>query len=327
MKMRKMIYIYLIILTVILGGIIYISALRYELETSMTSQGNIYLADGREMTELKDNLEILEVVSTDVKEPLDRMYKVGEEKANLFSLSFDTDELKVGDVLTQRKSASDALYLIFRESYPNVSLEEMGLDTPEEAYMAMQLAIWEISARTGEANQYTELSKVDSVKETVGLKNVNPKIFKRAKDMVTFVEDYNHLASEEIRLVPTLIIHNDEISERTISVDDDMLMGPYYFELEAGIFTNAQIILMDQNNQLIDGTITNINGKEIKNLSPNQEFYIRVSNEREYVKFIVKVDYKRLSPTIYEKDNKDYIANTYTNETLESDLEIEIEKI
>ena len=76
------------------------------------------------------------------------IYKVGNEYNDIYSMSFSPNTLKVGDKLTYKYNASDQLYILLRYSYPYKALQT----TREEQFQALQLAIWNIAYRTGEAN-------------------------------------------------------------------------------------------------------------------------------------------------------------------------------
>ena len=329
--MKKIIYKYLVIVTILMMIIVFLGAAKKEIQEEMISQieSNIFTQDGSKLTEHKDVLHITEKTKIGNKYPLEYMYKVEEESADLFTLSYKENKLEVGDnvnIKETNKYASDQLFLLFRESYPNVSVEEMGLKNEEEAYQALQLAIWEISARTGEAEQYSELSYIDSVKQEVGLKNVNAQVFKKAKDLVNCVEEYTYNGKKEgINLVPTLVIGNAEVKGNVVTIEDDYMVGPYSYKVEAGILSSTNITVTDENGNDIGGKVVDINGFEIKDLTTEKNFYIRFPKKYNKVKFNVQTEIKRLIPTIYEGKDCDYVANTYEKVNCNKDLYIETE--
>lgn len=329
--MKKIIYKYLVIVTILMMIIVFLGAAKKEIQEEMISQieSNIFTQDGSKLTEHKDTLHITEKIKIGNKYPLEYMYKVEEERADLFTLSYKENKLEVGDNVTIKeadKYASDQLFLLFRESYPNVSVEEMGLKNEEEAYQALQLAIWEIAARTGEAEQYSELSYIDSVKEEAGLKNVNARVFKKAKDLVNYVEEYTYNnKKEEINLVPTLVIGNAEVKDNVESIENDYMVGPYSYKVEAGILSSTNITITDEVGNDIGGKVVDINGFEIKDLTTEKNFYIRFPKKYNKVKFNVQTEIKRLIPTIYEGKDCDYIVDTYEKLNCNKDLYIETE--
>ena len=333
MGIQKFIFKYLMALTSLVVIVIYIITAKYEIEDQVNTKlaDNLFKQDGSQLVETKDKLEVSQIVNTNVKYPLDRMYKVGDEKANVFSVSYSYEEtgLEVGSTLKSKsdddKYGSDQLYFLFRETYPNISLEEMGLETPEEAYMAVQLAVWEIAGRTGEAKYYTELSKIDSIKEEVGNKNTSLKVFKKAKELVTFVENYSRDGNEDITLVPTLIMHNADIRKDIIKIYNELLVGPYSYSLSSGILKDVNIDITDGEGNNVSGKVTDANGFEIKDIQPNTNFYIRFPSTYKEIKFNTKVDVRRLTPAFYENDGFDYIVNSYTDIDIQKELSIKID--
>lgn len=325
--MKKVIYKCLMIATIIITVIVYVEACRYQVEAEVSTKiaDNVFKEDGSQLTEAKDKLIVTGIVNIDGKYPLNCIYQVGDEKANLFSLSYVENNLTVGSDLTIKKNASDALYLLFRESYPNITLEEMGLNSPEEAYQAVQLAVWEIATRTGEANRYTELSFIDSIREEMGLRNINVGVFRKAKDLVRLVEKFDKSTINGIELIPTLVIDNSNVKQKAINIDDDFMVGPYSYSVEASILTDVEITIMDQNGSKIDGKVVDAKGAEIEDLIEQKTFYVRFPESYKNISFNVRVEMKRLAPTIYQSGNWDYIANTYIKDTCEKTLSIVID--
>lgn len=330
----KHIYKYLIVLVVIISLIIYTISSKYDAMTEAKSNtlNNIFVPAKDEITLAKDELVVSAVTPLNSKYPLDYMYKVEDESANLFSLSYTENKLKVGSKIKLRKEgnmASDQLYMLFRETYPNVSLEEMGVSTPEEAYQVVQLAIWEIALRTGEAYYGNELSFIDSIKEDMGYKDMQPKIYEKAKDLVKIVEDFsNNNINDELILQPTLIIDTTQLSVVPTSIGDDYILGKYKYKVNSGIVLSTNIILTDENGNEIDAKVVNSQGVEIKDFTETTEFYIRYPKYHDYQKIniIVKAEVKHIVPCIYEDDYTDYIANTYVIKNIEENTILKFEK-
>lgn len=326
--MKKLVFKYLIVIVLLLTVIIYLISARNELENKVLTKisNNIFKEDGSQLTEAKDVLNISEKIEIGKKYPLQYMYKVEDEKANLFSLSYKENKLEVGDVVRAIGFPSDQLYLIFRETYPNISLEKMGVNTPEEAYQVTQLAIWEIAGRTGEANEYTELSKIDSVKEEIGLKDANMLVFQKARELVKFVEEYSKTHNDEIKLIPTLHIINDNVKQTKI--DGNYIIGPYSYEMQSSILKKMSIKITDEANKEIEGEIVDANGDKIEDYTKQKSFYIKVPESKyNKIKITMQAESMRIVPKIYKDDNSDYIANTYVDVNFEENLYIDFEII
>ena len=148
----------------------------------------------------------------------------------------------------------------------------------------------------------------------------------KQKNLVSFVEKYSSEYNEEIQLNPLLIIDNSNVKDEAISIDNDLIVGPYSYSIQAGILSNVEITIVDNDGKEIMGQVVDANGFEIKDYKEQKKFYIRFPREYEKVKFKIKTDVKRLVPTIYECNNSNYIVNTYINDTMEKELEINLSK-
>ena len=85
--------------------------------------GNLYLSNYQD-------IEITKVEDLEVKAMgnfLTKRYYGGEEMTDVFSYSLNSKALEKGDVLDFLRTAPDQVLLLFRNSYPMVSLEEMGV--------------------------------------------------------------------------------------------------------------------------------------------------------------------------------------------------------
>ena len=128
---------------------------------------------GENLTPGYNQIKVTDIKDISVKnafEYLDKIYKVGEN-ADLYTVSYQNKDLNIGSYLNKDNEenknahASDQIFLIFRNSYPIVSLEDMGVDNEEEAYQATQLAIWEVAARTGEGSNDYPYRSVKDIRE------------------------------------------------------------------------------------------------------------------------------------------------------------------
>ena len=322
----KNIYKYLIFIMVLVIVLVSIITSKYEMrdKISLLVENNKFTVEDGKVIESKDELEVSAVEKTSLKNPLNKLYKVGEEKAELYSLSYVDENLKVGDKLIAGVYASDQLYFIFRKSYPTISLEEMGVDSVEEAYLVKQLAIWEIGLRTGEALYGSELSKIDSIKNDMKLKDDT--VFKKAKDLVNYIEEfcYNNSKNpeEDVNIVPTLTVNTSEMKSDYMYYNDGYVVGPYKYDVNWKKKIKSSVIATDENGNDIGAKIIESNGMPKTTFSDNDEFYVKCPNTTDDVKVTVEVEVKRLVPRIYEFGGTDYIANTYVINNMKQDLHI-----
>ena len=268
------------------------------------------------LVEEKEELEVSDVITLESIFPLNNMYKVDNGKGNLYTLSYMTsgNKIKSGSNIKFKDYASDQLYLILRESYPNVSLEKMGVETVEEAYQATQLAIWEMALRTGDSLYGTELSKIQSIKNDMGYKNINSKVFDAAESLVRMSERFDPEGeSKDVNMRPFLLLKTKN------ATNNGDYIGPFYYDLSVGMITNAEIEFTDRDgNVLTDLEIVDSSGAKIKDLTNTNEFYIHYNGEKhEYVVYTVKVKYNRIYSSIYEDDYSDYITNVYKEEVID----------
>lgn len=324
----KYIFKYLILLTIIVSILICIVMSRYDLmtETIILNKNNLFSYDGSKMTQALEELTISNIIETSHKKPLNKIYKVGEEQANLFSLSYVSNKLKLGDTLKlneeEKKYASDQLWILFRESYPNVSLKEMGLNSEEEAYQAMQLAIWEIALRTGESKYGSELSKIDSIRADIGESKVNSRVFNKAKQLVALVEEK---AYEGVTMVPTLVINTTNENRSLISDEEYRMAGEYRYRVEAAVVTKVDIEVKDLSGKNVKGVIVDESGKEIRNYKNINSFYVKIPKDYEgKLEINFKVEVKRSTPVIYTKNEADYLVDAYTINSMERSITREI---
>ena len=319
------IYRYLIIIIVLITILILLTTYIYEINDKimLLKETNYIKVKDVSIIENIDEIKVSGINETDLKYPLDKMYKVEDKKVDLFSLSYGNQELKDGDILKKiaKPFASDQLYLIFRKSYPIVSLEEMGVENEQEAYMVKQLAIWEIAYRTGKAKYGSELSFINSVRNDINLKNET--IFKKAKDFVSYIENFDN-ENEDIELVPTLIINNSNV--KSIYKDGGYIIGPYSYQVESAGIMNSNIAVTDINGNNVNAKIISGSGIEKTSFDPGEEIYIKTYENMVNLKIKFEVSAKRIAPTIYEADNgDDYIVNTYIVNDFDKILEVEWE--
>lgn len=298
---------------------------------------NILKTSGENITVNNDELEILNIVnisSQNAFDNLNKIYKVND-KANLYSVSKIKNDLGIGSKLKKanRDSASDQVYLILRMSYPIISLEEMGLETEEEAYQATQIALWEICSRTGESKETELITRIDLIKEKLENNNIsiNNKVFNKAKELVKYVEnfDFNN-PKDGLELVPTLMVNNSlvDLIKQPDEEENKYLVGPYKFYIKNGYFIDSDIIVNDENGNKINAKYVDRNGNTLNNIGENTEFYLSFKEFPENVKYKLNFNakVKRIVTEFYENNNKEYIANTYTVVEIPLELTINFEK-
>lgn len=314
----KRLYFYLIIL--IIGIFLWINffSLKNEMRERFVpaTYNNLFSAPQENLGLIKENITVSDEIDLDYPFPLNKMYKAEEGQNYLYTLSYrpSGNAIHKGSSLNQTTYASDQITLIFRESYPNVTLEEMGVNSIEEAYLVTQLAIWEVAWRTDESKFGSEYSYIESIKNDIGINSKTEKIFKKAEDLVRLVESfsYNDDFTENYNMTTTLIVNNEDITLK--SVNDCAWLGPYYYRVENGIADDAEIELEDEEGEASTYVyLVDESGKKIKNVKDvyNKPIYVCVPQEHLKDKFVLKLNFKasisKLAGTVYEDNYYDYI--------------------
>ena len=299
----------LIVIQITLLSYLYLSKKSLEAYNANIKNTSEVSVKGEHLAEIKDNLEVTEVRDLETNKPLDKMYKIGEEKANLYRLYYNKNvELNTGESLRN----INILDVILRKSYPNVSLQEMGVDTAEEAYQAIQLAIWNIEGKTNRRFIGGELTTVDSIREEMGASNT--KLFRTASNLVKEMEIYQK--DEELLEKENLVDVNilvEDTNEYILIRDDEYIYGPYKYEVITGILENAEVTLLDKDENIIEtAKIVDSNGLEIEDINSVREFYVSFPTSYDYADVSLKANLKIVTPTIYAtEENYVFVADTY----------------
>lgn len=325
----KKIYKYLIIIVVLIMILTSIVTARYEIagrKTFLVGTNKFKVSKGDVLKD-REEIVITDIANTDKKYPLDKIYKVEDEKVDLFSLSYVEQPLKIGDKLIKKDEseeggksyASDQLTLIFRRTYPTISLEEMGVNTVEEAYQIKQLAIWELAFRTGESMYGSELSYIDSVKNDLNLKDDT--IFRKAKDLINYIENVD-TEKDDINFAPTLVSNTKGVKPDYTYDNGKYIIGPYKYDIESSEIESCNIYATDVNGNDIGAEIIKGNGEIITNFKNVNEFYVSCPNSKDDITININVTVRNMLPHIYMYNDVDYIVNTYVMNTMEKKLTI-----
>ena len=121
--------------------------------------------------------------------------------------------------MTFRDYMSDQGMTILMNGYPNLSPAQMGVDNADEAYMATQMALWEVMNRTGESHKSGLIFRVANVTPKAGMEEFYRKATVAAANLVARAE------ANPYSSVPTMIVDNS--SAVLGDMDGDALIGPY----------------------------------------------------------------------------------------------------
>ena len=221
-----------------------------------------------------------------------------------YSIDYGAPE-STSNALEFRKYLSDAGMAVLIKGYPNCTPEEMECVSQDEAYMATQMAIWEVMSRTGESQKATKIFRTENIKPVDGKEEVCNRIINAAKKLVSMAED------EPYKDVPTMKIDNANISI-VKNIEDDALIGPYTVSITGTDSNTINYIRASLENAPESARITDENGNEKKLLVNGDSVYVRLSSGEEDTTFKIKFETSidRKVGLIYEDvntENQDYL--------------------
>lgn len=227
-------------------------------------------------------------------------------------------------VMTFRKYLSDQGMAVLIHGYPNCTPESIGCLSEDEAYMATQMALWEVLNRTGESNKAGIPFRVDNIQPLAGKEDFYNRAVTAAAKLVAMAE------ADPYTSVPTMVIDNANVKLNYI--DGDALIGPYTVTIEGTDPSTIKSITASLVNAPASARVTDVNGNDKTSLSSGDSVYVRMSTSEENATFNIKfrADVDRKVGAIYEKKGQtvqDYVRIDTEPNTMEKELTIEWEKI
>lgn len=231
-----------------------------------------------------------------------------------YGIAVPSSEMKFrGDYL------SDKGMVILMNGYPNKTSGELGCSTDDEAYIATQMALWEVTKKTGESKKSTETFMV---KDATALSE-NDESYNR---IVTAAEQLVQLAeSEEYPNVPTILIDKSNIESKKFG--EGTLIGPYTVSA-SGIMDSNIEIKASLVNAPTGVQITDEGGNEKDTLADGDTVYVKIPDSANTTSFNIKFEtyVNRMAGIIYEESGKstqDYVKLDLVANTMVKELTIE----
>ncbi len=226
--------------------------------------------------------------------------------------------------MTFRSYLSDQGMAILMNGYPNNSPAALGCDNEDEAYMATQMALWEVMNRTGESQKSGLIFRVENVSPKAGKEDFYNKSVAAAKRLVAMAE------ANPYTTVPTMVIDNSQAGLSYLG--NDALIGPYTVTIEGTQSAIVKSITASLINAPASAKITDANGNEKTSLSSGDSVYVRMSSSEDSKTFKIKftTDIDRKVGAIYTKPGEtvqDYVKIETEPNTAERELTIEWEKV
>ena len=237
--------------------------------------------------------------------------KLGDNVA--YSITYNYDIIPQGELSYTKYFVSGELTSVFMNGYPNLSYEEMDLQNEEEAYIATQLAVYEIISRkqlTDISNGTFSLDMIRASEEQY--EEMVDRMLNKAKELANYAMEnpYNSNATSSVEL--------DKVEFEHIN-DDTTIAGPIYIyptsdeymkrvygeELEETSDLSLKSYFEQNKCSIVDE-----NMNEISKVEANQPFYVKIDGPRNYfVQVTISTNLKRPFTKIYSVDNskKQYI--------------------
>ena len=205
--------------------------------------------------------------------------------------------------MTFRDYLSDQGLAILIHGYPNCSPASLGCNTEDEAYMATQMALWEVLNRTGESHKAGLIFRVENVTPKAGMEGFYQRSVAAAKKLVAMAE------SDPYTDVPTLTVTTQNA---TLSyIGDDALMGPYKVDVTGVDKSNVRSITATLENAPASARITDAQGNTKTSVSNGDSVYVRMSSSEAKTSFrlVFASDVDRKVGCIYTQSaaTQDYV--------------------
>ena len=208
-------------------------------------------------------------------------------------------------VMTFRGYVSDQGMAILMNGYPNLTPAQMGVDTVEEAYMATQMALWEVMNRTHESLKSGLFFEVSGVTPKAGMEDFYRKATTAAANLVARAE------SNPYTSVPTMTIDNANVAAHDFG-DNEVLIGPYVVTVTGTDASTIRGISASLINAPSSAKVVDPNGNDKTALSNGDTVYVRMNKSEDTTSFNIKfvTDVDRKVGVIYTKEGQtvqDYV--------------------
>ena len=205
--------------------------------------------------------------------------------------------------MTFREYLSDQGLAILIHGYPNCTPASLGCNTEDEAYMATQMALWEVLNRTGESHKSGLIFRVENVTPKAGMEGFYERTVAAAKKLVALAE------SDPYTDVPELIVTTE--NAKLSYIDGDALMGPYKVDVTGVDKSNVRSITATLENAPASARITDAQGNTKTSVANGDSVYVRMSSSEAKTSFnlVFASDVDRTVGCIYTQsgNTQDYV--------------------
>ena len=195
-----------------------------------------------------------------------------------YSITYSYDIIPEGEM-------TGYLLKVLLSGYPYVTYEQMGLQNEEEAYIATQLAIYEIVSRHQIQDVANGRFSLDKIKASAPeYEDMVARVVSKAKEIVKDALENRYTSNNSGYFNKS----NAQVKQQE---DGTTLIGPYYTREELDDFT--KLILEDSNVSTTDLSLKSINGEVkaeivdkdgnvISRVNTGEPFYVRISGSDAY---------------------------------------------
>ncbi len=256
------------------------------------------------------------------------MYKVsdGKNKTNAYLLSGVSTTFKTQSVMSESSRGSTYINYILYNSYPNVSLEEMGVTSEEEAYFATKYALAYMTLLSGENNRLDEAGDLYSMHEAYKKHGFDTNVFKVAERLISYSR---MLKYDDVSLSSKIILDNSRIN---ISLNNGRAaFGPFKITTNNCILDKTDLQITDRNSNKVDYTLLDRNGRVIGSIVPNNDFYIAFDKNINYVNANFSFNYYLVRSYIYKMKADDglyldFVVPIRTSKTTNHNIGLKVDK-
>ena len=222
----------------------------------------------------------------------------------MITYSMDYDCEKPEEDMVFRDYLSDQGMAVLMNGYSHKSAKDMGVANDDEAYIATQMALWEVVNRTGESDKALSVFRVDQI-EALADTDSYERVKAAAEKLVKLAED------DPYTIVPTMNVDNSNVELQNFG-DDEGLIGPYHITIDNVDDSSIKSIKVSLINEPESARITDKNGNRKTMIQNGDTIYVRLDQSEASKEFEIQIEAcaDRFTGVIYEekgKSTQDYV--------------------
>ena len=200
-----------------------------------------------------------------------------------YSLTYKYDVIPTEDMTATSSFVKGNMSSVLLNGYPYLTYKEMGLQNEEEAYIATQLAVYELVAR----EQYSGIANGEFSLETIvsadsQYDDMVERVIKKAKEIVEKASNNPYEEGTGVLL--------ENVPKDFKKQNDSIVIGPFKYESTIDEYTmkylNGEYVLnidFDIKSFIDDSQVKIVdeNGNEVKSVKSGESVYIKFNNNDE----------------------------------------------